>query len=179
MRTSTAECEAGTSLVELLVCVALLVAGTVIALGGLPALARSAQAGVVRDVATEVARNAIERVRAAGAYAPPALVADPATRAAVVANHGWAIAASASFASVARIRRSLCGSAGASVDVPLQVTTTYDAGTDRFAVSVAYPRDPCDPASPEATVTLAATLAPAQYAPQTLLRVPIGDPARQ
>jgi hypothetical protein len=173
------EREAGTSLVELLVCVALLVAGTVVALGGLPALARSAQADVVRDVATGVARNAIERVRAAAAYAPPAQVADPASRAATVANHAWAIAPTASFASAARIRHPLCGGAGTNLDVPLQVSTTYDAAADRIAVSVAYPRDPCDPSSPTATIALAATLAPAQFAPQTLVPVPIADPARQ
>jgi type II secretory pathway pseudopilin PulG len=171
--------EGGYSLVELVVCVALLVTIAVAALGVLPALARQAQAGLVRDAAAEVARNAIERVRAAVAYYPAALVADPASRATVTADHRWALAASASFASAARLERPRCGAAQAPIDVPLAVTAAYDAPTDRLTVTVTYPRDPCTNGGATDTVGASATLAPGQYAPQTELDTAIGDPALQ
>lgn len=180
MSTSTVERnEGGYSLIELVVCVALLILGTVVALGAVPALVRTAQAGIIRAAATAVARNAIERVRAAAAYYPPGLIADPATRAATTANHTWALTANATYASAARIRAALCGNAAPTVDIPLLVTTTYDASTDRITAAVSYPHDPCDRASPTDTITLAATLTPAQYAPQTQLQAPIADPALQ
>jgi len=171
--------EGGYSLLELVVCVALIAAVAVSALAALPVLARSAQAGIVREAALEAARNTIERVRAAAAYYPPALVADPASRIATTADHRWVLAATASYASAVRIERPLCGAAAASVDVPLAVGSVYDATTDRITVTVDYPRDPCSGAGPTATVSLSATLAPAQYAPQTPLQAAIGDPAAQ
>ena len=180
MSTSTADAdEGGYSLVELIVCVALLVLGTAVALGGLPVLARAAQAGLIREAATAVARNALERARAAAAYAPAGLVADPATRASTVANHAWVLAPAATYASAARIRGALCGNPGTSTDVPLTVTTAYDAATDRFTATVTYPRDPCASNAATATATLAATLTPAAYAPQTELQAPIADPEQQ
>ena len=45
--------------VELVVCVGLIVTVAVAALSALPVLARNAQSGLVRDAATETARNAI------------------------------------------------------------------------------------------------------------------------
>lgn len=180
MRTlSTDRDEGGYSLVELVVCVALVVTVAVAALGALPVLARNAQAGLVRDAATEVARNAIERVRAAAAYYPPPLVADPGSRAIATADHRWALAASAAFVSAARLERPLCGAANVPVDVPLAVTTGYDAAADRFTVTVTYPRDPCAGGGATDAVSASATLAPAQYAPQTELETAIGDPAAQ
>lgn len=162
MSCSAAErAEAGGSLIELLVCVALLVAGIVVALGGLPRLAHAAQSGLVRDGALEVARNAIERARAAAAYAPAAS----------------AIAATAAFPAVARIRPGLCGATAA--DVPLSVTTSFDAASSRFTVVVGYPRDPCVAGAPAAMVTLETTLPPAVPAPEAVVPVPIRDPARQ
>lgn len=171
--------EGGYSLVELVVCIALLVTVAVAALGTLPVLARQAQAGLVRDAATDVARNALERVRAAVAYYPAALVADPASRRTATADHRWALSASAAFASAARLARPPCGAATAPADIPLAVTTTYDATLDRLTVTVAFPRDPCTNGSGSDTVSASATLAPAQYAPQTELEAAIGDPALQ
>ncbi len=168
----------GYSLIELVVCVGLIVTVAVAALSALPVLARNAQAGLVRDAATDEARNALERIRAAVAYYPAALVADPAARATATADHRWALAATASVAATARIERPLCGTA-APVDISLAVTTAYDAASDRLTVTVAYPLDPCTNASPAATVSASATLAPAQYAPQTQLQNTIADPAAQ
>ena len=171
--------EGGYSLLELVICVGLTVVVAVTALAALPLLARSAQAGIVRDAAFEAGLNAIERIRAAAAYYPAALVTDSAARATTTADHRWVLAASATYASAARIERPLCGAAAATVDVPLAVASTYDATTDRLTVTVGYPRDPCSDSSPADAVTLSATLAPAQYAPQTQLHAAIGDPTQQ
>jgi type II secretory pathway component PulJ len=108
--------EGGFTLLELVVCVALLVASGAGALAVLPALARSAQAGIVRDAALEAARNVLERTRAAAAYYPAALVGDPAARATTTADHRWALGANATYASAARIVRPLCGIAAATAD---------------------------------------------------------------
>lgn len=170
--------EAGFGLLELVVCVALLIAGGVVALALLPPLLRASQAGLMRDAATDVARNAIERARAAAAYYPPPAVADAAARAAATAAHAWAFAPAASDVAAARIERGLCGGTAAFTDVPLNVATVYDVSADTLTVTVAYPPDPCAPAR-QATVVLSARLAPASYAPQTELDAAIADPARQ
>jgi type II secretory pathway pseudopilin PulG len=170
--------ERGYSLLELTVCVALLVAGCVVALALLPALARRSQAEVMRGAATEVARNAIERVRAAAAYYPAGGVSDPATRAVTTADHAWALLPAASYLAAARVRGALCGSGSPATDVPMNVALQYDAPSDTLTVAVAYPPDPCTP-SAQATVTLAAQLAPASYAPQTVLQSALADPAQQ
>jgi type II secretory pathway pseudopilin PulG len=170
--------EAGFGLLELVVCVALLVSGGVVALALLPPLVRASQASLMRDAAADVARNALERARAAAAYYPPPAVADAAARAAATAAHAWVFAPAASDVAAARIERGLCGSAAAWTDVPMNVATTYDAAGDRLTVTVAYPPDPCAPAV-QATVALSAQLAPASYAPQTELDAAIADPARQ
>jgi hypothetical protein len=170
--------EAGFGLLELVVCVGLLVTGAVLALALLPGLARASQAGLMRGAATDVARNALERARAAAAYVPAALVAAPATRGAAAAGHAWAFAAAASDVAAVRVERGLCGSSAAFTDVPVKVTTAYDATADTLSVTVAYPPDPCAPAT-QATVALSARLAPAAYAPQTELDAAIADPAQQ
>lgn len=72
MRPVSERAEAGFSLLELTVCVGLLIAGCVLALALLPVLARNAQAQTMRAAATGIARNAIERARAATAYYPAA-----------------------------------------------------------------------------------------------------------
>jgi Tfp pilus assembly protein PilV len=170
--------EAGFGLLEVVVCVALLVAGSVFALALLPSLARGSQAGLIRDAATDIARNAIERVRAAAAYYPAGAVGDPAARAAITADHAWVLAPTASYAAAARVRRAFCGTTAATTDVPMNVTLSYDAPSDVLTVAVAYPPDPCVAAT-RSTVTLSAQLAPASYAPLTQLPSAIADPAVQ
>jgi type II secretory pathway pseudopilin PulG len=168
--------EAGFGLLELVVCVGLLVLGSVLALAALPALVRGSQTGVIRDAATDVARNAIERARAAAAYVPPQAVADPAARAAATAGHAWAFVPAAADVAAVHLERGWCG--GSATDVALHVATTYDAPSDTLTVTVAYPPDPCLPGT-IATLALAAQLAPPAYAPQTALDAPVADPAVQ
>jgi Tfp pilus assembly protein PilV len=175
---ANAEHEAGFSLLEVIVCTGLLIAGAVLALAALPALARGSQTQVMREAATTVARNAIERARAAAAYDPPAAMADSAQRAATAATHAWALAPATTYASAVRVRRALCGGANASTDIAFDVTLTYDAASDAVTASVAYPPDPCA-AQTRATVALTAVLAPAALAPQTRMLAPIADPAQQ
>ena len=170
--------EAGFGLLEVVVCVALLIARSVFALGALPSLARASQAGLLRGAATEIARNAIERARAAAAYYPPGAVADPLTRAATTAGHGWVLVPAATYAAAARVHRALCGATAATTDVAMNVTLTYDAPSDVLTVTVAYPPDPCDLAA-QSSIVLSAQLAPASYAPQTQLPAAIADPAVQ
>jgi type II secretory pathway pseudopilin PulG len=170
--------EAGYSLLEVAVCVGLLIVGSVLALALLPSVVRASQAELMRGAATEVARNAIERARAAAAYYPPAAVADPAARAATTADHAWVLASSATYTAAARVKRSLCGTVAATSEVPMRVTMTYDAPSDTLAVSVSYPPNPCDTAA-QAAISLSAQLAPAAYAPQTRLPAAIADPALQ
>jgi prepilin-type N-terminal cleavage/methylation domain-containing protein len=170
--------EAGFSLLEVVVCVALLVMGSVLALALLPALARASQAQLLRSAATEIARNAIERARAAAAYYPAAAVADPAVRATATADHAWVFAPAANYVAAVRVHRAYCGSSAATSIVSMNVGLTYDAPSDTLTVAVAYPPNPCDVAV-QATVSLAAQLAPASYAPQTQLPAAIADPALQ
>jgi type II secretory pathway pseudopilin PulG len=170
--------EAGFGLLELVVCVALLVMGSVLALALLPGLARASQAATMRAAATDVARNALERARAAAAYYPPPAVADATSRAAATAGHGWAFVPAASDVAAVRVERGLCGSAATSTDVPVSVATAYDEPSDTLTVTVTYAPDPCV-AGTTAAVTVSAQLAPASYAPQTELDAAIADPAQQ
>jgi type II secretory pathway pseudopilin PulG len=170
--------EAGYSLLEVIVCVGLLILGSVLALALLPALARASQAQLMRGAATAVARNALERARAAAAYYPPAAVADPVARAAATSGHDWAFVPAASYMAAARVHRGLCGTAAATSDVPMRVTMSYDAPSDALNVAVSYPPNPCN-ASVQSTISLSAQLAPAGYAPQTQLPTAIADPALQ
>jgi Tfp pilus assembly protein FimT len=170
--------EAGYSLLEVVMCVALLVVGSVLALGLLPSVARASQAELMRSAASGIARNAIERARAAAAYYPPGAVADPVARAAATAGHGWALAPSAAYVAAAHVHRGFCGSTATTSDVPMNVTLSYDAPSDTLTVAVSYPPNPCAPAVQNA-VSLSAQLAPAAYAPQTQLPSAIADPAQQ
>jgi Tfp pilus assembly protein PilV len=171
--------EDGFGLLEVIVCVALLVTGSVVALALVPPIVRASQAGLTRIAATDIARNAIERMRAASAYVPPALTADAAVRANALAQHGWVLAPAATYVAAARIRRALCGNvAVATSDVPMTVTTAYDAASDTVTVAVAYPPNPCLPAT-IATVTLSARLTPAAFVPQSAITSALADPAVQ
>jgi type II secretory pathway pseudopilin PulG len=170
--------EAGFGLLELVVCVALLIVGSVLALALLPSVVRASQRDMLRDAATGIARNAIERTRAAAAYYPPGAVTDPAARLATTATHAWALAPAATYVAAARVHRAYCGVTAVTTDVPMTVTMTYDAGGDTLTVAVAYPPDPCTPAQ-QAVISLSAQLAPAGYAPLTRLPSAIADPARQ
>jgi Tfp pilus assembly protein PilV len=170
--------EAGFALIEVIVCVALLVAGSVLALALLPAVARASQAQLMREAATGIARNAVERTRAAAAYAPPAAMSDAAARTATSATHAWVLRPAAHFISAVRVRRSLCAGAGATTDVAVDVALAYDAATDALSVAVTYPPDACNVAR-QTTLTLRAIVAPPADAPQTRVGAAIADPAQQ
>jgi type II secretory pathway pseudopilin PulG len=172
------ENEAGFGLLEVIVCVALLVIGSAMALALVPSIARASQTQLLREGATNVARNALERARAASAYAPPAAMSADGAAAATIANHAWAFAPAATYASAVRIRRALCGAGGTTTDVAVTVTITYDPASDAVTAAVAYPPDPCRPQR-DATVSLTAELAPAAAAPQTRMTTPIADPDQQ
>jgi type II secretory pathway pseudopilin PulG len=167
--TDAARAEGGFALVEVVVCVALLVAACVAALGVLPGLIRASQSDLLRDAARNLGTAAIERVRAATAYAP-------ATGAAP--NHAYALKASASYIATAHVHRALCGGAQPATDVPMNVQMTYDAAADDVTVTVDYPRNACDPGV-RANVVVSAQLAPSALVPGTTTITPIDDPATQ
>jgi Tfp pilus assembly protein PilV len=170
--------EDGFGLIEVIVCVALLVAGSVLALALLPAVAHASQAQLMREAATGIARNAVERTRAAAAYAPPAAMNDAAVRAATSATHTWVLRPAAHFISAVRVRRSLCAGPGPTTDVAVDVALAYDAASDALSVAVTYPPDPCN-AARRTTLTLRAIVAPPADAPQTRVGAAIADPAQQ
>ena len=107
MRPVSERAEAGFSLLELTVCVGLLIAGCVLALALLPVLARNAQAQTMRAAATGIARNAIERARAATAYYPAAGVSDPNARRTTTADHAW-LAPAATYTAAVRVTHASC-----------------------------------------------------------------------
>jgi type II secretory pathway pseudopilin PulG len=172
------EDEAGFGLLEVIVCVALLVLGSVLTLALVPTLARASQTQLMREAASGIARNAIERVRAAAAYDPPVAMSDAATRATTASTHAWALQPAATYDAAVRVRRALCGGTHPTTDVPMTVTLTYDQPSDAVTAAVAYPPNPCLPAT-RATVTRSAELAPAASAPQTRISTAIADPAQQ
>ncbi len=161
--------DAGFTLVETVVCVALLVAACVAALALVPTLVHASASGILRDAATNVARAEIERVRAAAAYAPST---------GYTPGHAFALNATAAYATTAHVHRSLCAAAQATTDVAMNVAVAYAAATDAVTVTVDYPRNACDPTVRE-SVALVAQLAPSALAPGTAVTVPVDDPAQQ
>ena len=161
--------EAGFSLVEVLVCVALTVAACVSALGVLPTLAHASQGDVLRDAATNAGEVAIERARAAAAYYP-ATGYRP--------NHSYALNASSTYVAAAHVHHAYCGAPVTTTDVSLAVTSVYDVQSDTIAVTVRYPRNPCDP-TVQNSVVLDAQLAPSALMPGTTIATPIDDLSRQ
>lgn len=170
--------EAGFTLIELVVCIALLVLGIVVALNLFAAVVRHSQDGIMRDAALSVAHNAVERSLAAAAYFPPNVGSSAATQSADVADHGWALSATpATYSASVRLNRSTCGRP-APFDVALPVTVTYTPATDTLLVQVQYPPDPCDTTTLQ-SVALSHVLPPAQYAPGTRITTTVSDPALQ
>lgn len=164
--------ERGFALAELVVCVGLLAIASAATLGAVAAVARRAQPSAVRDAAAMVAENALARARAAAAYVPigSGVAASDAAAAGLIA------AGTSSFVAGAELRApAACGAASPPV-LRLPVTTAYQGGV--FHVTVAYPRDPCDPNGATLALTLRATLAPPLYAPGHVVPRPVGVPAR-
>ena len=164
--------ERGFTVLEVVVCVGLFAIASAATAGALAATLRNASAGATRDVALMIADNALVRARAAIAYAasPDGVDVTP-----LLADRSWGLHAgsSASTAGGAIVAPAPCAG-GAAHLVRFAVTTTFDNATQRIAVRVTYPRDPCEAAPAPAdlqSVTLSQTLPPSVYAPgQTLVR---------
>ena len=161
--------EAGFTLIEVLICVALVVSGCVVVLGLLPTLVRASQADLLRDAATNIARAEIERARAATAYYPVS---------GFTASHAYALNATAAYATSAHVHRDYCGAGTATTDVPMNVSDAYTAADDALTVTVLYPNNPCIDLG-KRTVVLTAQLAPSALIPGTTVSGTIGDPALQ
>jgi len=178
---STRTGERGFTLLELLVCMAIVAAASAATLGAFAALARNATPDTVRDVALMTAENALARARAAVAYAS----SSSQDGTALIGDRGWALVpGEMRYVAGARLRPGSCGnSAPAALQLP--VVTTYDSRSERFTVTVTYPRDPCRvasdgtiPADVAATVRLAQTLPPSAYPPGQMVHRDISPPAR-
>ena len=179
---STRTAERGFTLLEVLVCVAILALVSAATFGAFAAIARNATPGAARDVALMAGENALARARAAVAYA-----SSPSQDAtALLAARVWALApGTTEFVAGAQLGAgALCGAAEPRA-LRLPVATTYDAANERFTVVVTYPRDPCAVASDgtisagnAATVTLAETLPPSVYPPGQTIHHDVAPPAR-
>jgi prepilin-type N-terminal cleavage/methylation domain-containing protein len=179
---STRTAERGFSLLELLVCVALLTIAGAATVGAFAALARNATHGIARDAALATGENALARARAAVAYA-----SSPAQDGtALLGDRSWALVpGQTTYVAGAELRASAMCGAAVPLQLKLPVAAAYDAANERFTVVVTYPRDPCRVASdgtipPDdaATLTLAETLPPSAYPPGQVLRRDVAPPAR-
>lgn len=179
---STRTAERGFTLLEVLVCVAVLALVSAATFGAFAAVARNATPGTVRDVALMAGENALARARAAAAYA-----SSPSQDAsALLAARAWALRpGETGYVAGAQLRAgATCGQTSPRT-LRLPVTATYDAANERFTVVVTYPRDPCRvasdgtiPADDAATVTLAETLPPSVYPPGQTIHRDVAPPAR-
>ena len=179
---STRTAERGFTLLEVLVCVAVLAIASAATAGAFAAVARNAMPGTARDLALMAGENALARARAAVAYA-----SSPAQDAsALLAARTWALrAGETDYVAAAQLRAGpVCGDA-APRTLRLPVAATYDPAIERFTVVVTYPRDPCRVASDgtvaaddAASVTLAETLPPSVYPPGETIHRDIAPPGR-
>jgi type II secretion system protein I len=179
---STRTAERGFTLLEVLVCVAILAIASAATCGAFAAVARNAAPPGARDVALMAGENALARARAAVAYA-----SSPSQDAsAMLAGRTWALRpGETDYVAGAQLRSgAFCGNAGPRV-LRLPVAATYDAANERFTVVVTYPRDPCRvssdgsiPTGDAATVTLAETLPPSSYPPGQTIHRDVAPPAR-
>ena len=179
---STRTAERGFTLLEVLVCVAILAVVSAATFGAFTAVARNATPGTSRDVALMVGENALARARAAVAYA-----SSPTQDAsALLAGRTWALRpGETDYVAGAQLRAgAMCATTGPRT-LHLPVAATYDAANERFTVVVTYPRDPCDvasdgtiPSGGAATVTLAETLPPSAYPPGQTVHRDVAPPAR-
>jgi len=179
---STRTAERGFTLLEVLVCVALLAVASAASLGALAAVARTAAAPSARDAALAVATNALARAHAAVAYAS----SPTQDGSALLDDRSWALVPGTSaYVAGAELRASAPCGRTASLALRLPVAVTYDAPNERLTVAVTYPRDPCRvgdggaiPPDDAATVTLAETLPPSVYPPGQTLHRDVATPAR-
>lgn len=174
--------ERGFTMLEAVVCAGLFAIASAASAGAFAAVARNTAEPALRDAALSIAENTLVRARAAVAYAsspdnPAALLPPEPT---------WGLRPGASaFVAGVELRAPAPCAGIAPLRVALPVTTTFDPSTNRFSVSVTYPRDPCAVAADGtisetggARVTLVETLPPSVYPPgQEFLR-DVMTPAR-
>jgi prepilin-type N-terminal cleavage/methylation domain-containing protein len=174
--------ERGFTLLELVVCVAILALAGAATAGACAAIARHATPGAPRDAALAAGENALVRARAAVAYA-----SSPARDGtALLGDRSWALVPGETrFVAGARTVGALPCGAAAPHTLRLPVVTTYDPKSERFTVVVTYPRDPCAVAAGGGiaadnalSLTLAETLPPSAYPPGQTIRRDVATPAR-
>lgn len=167
--------ERGFSLLELLVCTALLALAGAATAGAFAGLARNATPGGPRLLALMVAENVLARARAATAYTPPAA---PEAVAGLAVDRSWALVpGTQTFAAGAELRApGPCGG-GAPLRLSLPVSTAFDPVRQSFSVTVNYPGDPCSGRADRA-LTLRTVLPPSVYAPGQAVSRAIPVPAR-
>jgi prepilin-type N-terminal cleavage/methylation domain-containing protein len=172
---STRTAERGFTVLEVVICVALLAVVSAATFGAFAAVARNATPGAARDVALMAGENALARARAAVAYAS----SPNQDASALLAGRARALRPGATaYVAGAQLRAGAsCGDAVPRV-LRLPVVATYDAANERFTVVVTYPRDPCRVAGDTATVTLAETLPPSVYPPGQTIHRDVAPPAR-
>jgi type II secretion system protein I len=174
--------ERGFSLLEVVVCAALFALASAATAGVVAAVTRNAAAPAARDAALTVAENALVRARAAVAYAS----SPDEDGSLLLAGRTWGLVDGVtSFAAGAEIRAPAPCGGSAPLRLALPVTTTFDPSSQRFSVTVTYPRDPCalgPDGAIEATnagvVSVAETLPPSVYPPGQELFRDIMTPAR-
>jgi prepilin-type N-terminal cleavage/methylation domain-containing protein len=169
--TPTIEREAGFTLIELVLCMAILALVGAATVGAFAAIARNAMPAVTRDAALMVAQNALVRARAAAAYAPvtmPGTPSDPVTANLLNAGTQQYIAGAQLLAN------DLCGT-GTPRTLQLPVTTNYAANV--FTVTVRYPRNPCSSTN-DATLSESETLPPPLSLPEHGVARTVAVPAR-
>ena len=179
---STRTAERGFTLLEVLVCIAILAVVSAATFGAFAAVARNATPGTARDVALMAGENALARARAAAAYAS-SRSQDAST---LLAARAWALRpGETDYVAGAQLRAGTpCGDSAPHA-LRLPVAATYDPANERFTVVVTYPRDPCRvatdgsiPAGDAATVTLGETLPPSVYPPGATIHRDVAPPAR-
>lgn len=174
--------ERGFTLLEVVVAVGLFAIASAATAGAVAAVARGAASPAVRDAALMAAENALVRARAAVAYAssanedvPPAL-----------GDRTWGLVAGmTTYIAGGEVRApSACGGAVA-LRIRMPVSAAFDPASQRFSVTVTYPRDVCAvtangtiPAGDAATVTLVETLPPSAFAPGQRVAHDVLTPAR-
>jgi prepilin-type N-terminal cleavage/methylation domain-containing protein len=169
--TRTIEPEAGFTLIELVICIAILALVGAATVGALAAVARNAMPNVTRDAALMVAENALVRARAAAVYVPlgtGVASSDPA------AAHLLNVGALQYVAGASLQANERCGTGGTHT-LQFPVTTSY--GSNVFTVTVRYPRNPCSTTNDE-TLTESETLAPPVYLPEHVVGRAVAVPAR-
>ncbi|HEV3087196.1 MAG TPA: prepilin-type N-terminal cleavage/methylation domain-containing protein [Candidatus Elarobacter sp.] len=179
---STRTAEGGFTLLELLVCIAILAIVTASTLGAFAAVARNATTGGARELALMAGENALARARAAIAYAS----SPSQDGAALLGDRSWGLTpGETGYVAGAQLRAGAPCGAQSPPTLKLPVAATYDAANERFTVVVTYPRDVCRvgadgtvAAGNAETVTLSETLPPSAYPPGQVLRRDIAVPAR-